>query len=234
MAREVQDHYFRLAKERGYLSRAAFKLIEIDDRKKIIRRGNRVLDAGCAPGSWLQVLEERVGPRGSVVGVDLQAVDERRFGPNVRAVQADIGEVSLEALRPAGEGAGPARPFDAIVSDLGPPTTGDPSGDSARSVRLCHLLLDRCPDWLRRGGHLVMKVYEGAEYPALLNRTRGMFENARAFKPRASRGDSVEIYIVAHEYRGPRDEGNGRSDAPEEAQSPLPRRRPSRGWGSAG
>ncbi|MCA9284034.1 MAG: RlmE family RNA methyltransferase [Phycisphaerales bacterium] len=221
MPREVQDHYFRLAKEKGYLSRAAFKLIEIDDRKRVLRRGDCVLDAGCAPGSWLQVLEERLGPRGTVVGVDLQAVDDRRFGPNVRTVQGDIEEVELEDLFGGPPTRHPA--FDAIVSDLGPSTTGDPAGDSARSVRLCHLLLDRSGAWLRRGGNLVMKVYEGGEYPGLLRRAKGLFEQARGFKPRSSRHDSVEMYVVCHGFRG--------APASTDDSSAPPRRRPSRGWG---
>lgn len=244
MRRELHDHYFRRAKDDGYLSRAAYKLIEIDDRKRLVGRGDTVLDAGCAPGSWLQVLVKRVGPGGRVVGVDLKEVDGRMFPANVRVVQDDLETVTVDELlgkwgRPKREGAGPSvvdgstapsptsgrsrPPFDAIVSDMGPDTTGDPSGDSARSVRLCHTLLDRCGELLRPGGNLAMKVYEGGDYPALLRRTQKLFEEARGFKPAASRGESVEMYVVARGWRG--DEAK--------TEPTVARARPSRGWKTA-
>ncbi len=229
--RDLHDHYFKLAKERGFLSRSAFKLIELDDRKRLVKAGDWVLDAGCAPGSWLQVIAGRVGPRGCVAGVDLKEVDPRRFESNVRVVQGDIESVTLdELLGPwRRERPGPA-PFNAILSDIGPDTTGDPSGDSARSVRLCQMLLDRAGEWLRPGGNLAMKVYEGGDYPELLRRAKREFDDARGFKPDASRGESVEMYIVCHKFRPPR-------PAKETGASPLtpraapPARRRSSGWG---
>src|SRR4029077_8827764 len=87
--REVQDHYFKLAKQEGYLSRAAYKLIEIDDRRKVLHSGDRVLDCGSAPGSWLQVAAKRIGPSGVVVGIDLQPLGHS-FGPNVRVIEGDF------------------------------------------------------------------------------------------------------------------------------------------------
>ncbi|MFO0872821.1 MAG: RlmE family RNA methyltransferase [Phycisphaerales bacterium] len=239
MARNLHDHFFKRAKDEGFLSRAAFKLIEIDDRKRLVRPGDTVLDAGCAPGSWLQVLAQRVGRRGRVVGVDLKAVDERLFPGHVRIVQGDLTTIGVDELLGrwrdvAGVAEGAAAspdarrrarpPFDAIVSDMGPDTTGDPSGDSARSVRLCNALLDRCPELLRRGGNLAMKVYEGGDYPALLRRTQRLFDDAKGYKPAASRGESVEIYVVAHGWRGD-------DAAIAEGHDAAPaRRRPSGGW----
>ena len=228
MPQELHDHFFRRAKSEGYLSRAAYKLIEIDDRKRIVRPGHWVLDAGCAPGSWLQVLSQRVGSKGRVVGIDLKEVDGRLFGPTVRTVQGDLSTVLLEDLLGPwrGERARPGPPFDAVVSDMGPDTTGDPPGDSARSVRLCHDLLDRCTEFLRRGGHLVMKVYEGGDYPDLLRRAASAFEQAKGYKPDASRGESVEMYIVCRGWRP----ASTRTPPAQEDVSELPRRRPSSGW----
>jgi 23S rRNA (uridine2552-2'-O)-methyltransferase len=225
--REIHDHFFLKAKAEGYLSRAAYKLIEIDDRKRVLRPGMLVLDAGCAPGSWIQVLVQRVGPRGGVIGVDLKEVDERLFPENVRIVQGDLAEMSRDDLLgrfrdrvPSGDG-----PFlDAIVSDMAPDTTGDPFGDSHRSVRLCQMLLDRARAWLKPKGNLVMKVFEGEAYPALLARAARAFESARGFKPKASRGESVEIYLVAKGYLGARHD-----PAQGEAQE---RPKPSKGWGT--
>jgi 23S rRNA (uridine2552-2'-O)-methyltransferase len=204
--REVQDHYFRLAKEEGYLSRAAYKLIEIDERKHILRKGARVLDCGCAPGSWLQVASKRVGEKGIVIGIDLQPL-RRKVANNVRTVEGDFTMAEPEELmRLAGDRAGAdARRFDVILSDMAPSTTGDPQGDHFRSVRLCEALLERCPALLcppPRGGNLVMKVFEGASYPQLLQRTQKLFNEARGFKPKASRSESTEMYIIAKGWRG--------------------------------
>jgi len=215
--REVQDHWFRLAKEEGYRSRAAYKLIQIDERKKLLRRGMRVLDAGAAPGSWAQVAADRIGPAGEVVAVDLKQIEKANLPRNVRVIRGDLTELDLAELG--------GRPFDAILSDMAPDTTGDPSGDHFRSIRLCETLLDRAGEWLRPGGHLVMKVFEGGEYPNLLKRAAWLFHEAKGYKPQASRSESVEMFLVCHGYRG------ARPMPPTPEESILPKRKPSKGWG---
>jgi len=225
IARKIHDHFFKRAKAEGYRSRAVFKLTEIDDRRKLLRPGMRVLDAGCAPGSWLQVIAERVGKSGVVVGVDLKEVDERGLPPNVRLVQGDLTALTRAELLGALDERWPeGPPFDAILSDMAPDTTGDPFGDSHRSIRLCNLLLDRCADWLRTGGALVVKAFEGEAYPELLQRMRGEFESARGFKPKASRGDSVEMFVIGQGYR--------RAATADDAESGLapPKPKPRTGW----
>lgn len=238
MTREIHDHYFHQAKRDGYLSRAAYKLIEIDDKRRLLKTGDRVLDCGAAPGSWMQVAARRVGGRGVVVGIDLQPIlfgtraEPQGGGPsgggsNTRTVQGDFTAIDpAELLRLAGaEGRG----FDVILSDMAPNTTGDPRGDHHRSVRLCHALLDRCPALLRPGGSVVMKVFEGADYRELLDRTKGLFDDCRGFKPKASRSESVEIYILAQGYRAGSTAGPDRAD---EQALPRPRQRPGAGWGA--
>ncbi|MDZ4754051.1 MAG: RlmE family RNA methyltransferase [Phycisphaerae bacterium] len=214
--KEVQDHWFKLAKDEGYRSRAAYKLLEIDERKHVLRRGDRVLDAGAAPGSWAQVAADRIGLKGVVYAVDLKPIDPNGFPPNVKRLHADLRDISLDDVG--------GKPFDVILSDMAPNTTGDPGGDHFQSVRLCNELIDRCGTWLRRGGHLVMKVFEGQEYPVLLKRCVRLFDEAKGFKPKASRAESVEMFIVCHRYGGPRPE---RTPA---EQSFLPKRKPSTGW----
>jgi 23S rRNA (uridine2552-2'-O)-methyltransferase len=214
--KEVQDHWFRLAKEEGYRSRAAYKLIDIDDRRRLLRRGDRVLDAGAAPGSWSQVAATRVGPKGEVVAVDLKEISKANLPPQVRVLRGDLRELSLDDLG--------GRPFDVVLSDMAPDTTGDPMGDGFRSARLCHDLLDRAALWLRRGGNLAMKVFEGGEYPELLRRAGRMFDEAKGYKPRASRAESVEMFIVCLGFNGT----DGRIETADEAL--LPKRRPSKGW----
>lgn len=194
--KEVQDHFFRLAKERGFRARSAFKLIEIDERYKLLRPGQRVLDVGAAPGSWTQVAAAKLGPRGRLVAIDLKPIDPKGLPQTVECIQGDLSEIEPERFA--------APSFDLVLSDMAPDTTGVPSGDSAVSVRLCHALLDRAEAWLRVGGSLVMKVFEGAEYPALLRRAQKMFEAAKGFKPKSSRAESVEMFIVCQRLRPPR------------------------------
>lgn len=195
MAHEVQDHYFRQAKRDGYLSRAAYKLIEIDDRKKLLSKGNRVLDCGAAPGSWLQVTAKRVGPKGEVVGIDLKPITHKFNDGAVSVMVGDLTKASAEELL-GGKGK-----FDVILSDMAPNTTGDRTIDHHGSVRLCNAVLDRCGELLKRGGKLAMKVLEGEAYPDLLNRAREMFEKVKGFKPKASRDSSTEMYVIAEGFK---------------------------------
>lgn len=192
--KEVQDHWFRLAKERGYRARSAFKLLEIQDRFKLLRAGQRVLDVGAAPGSWTQVAASIVGPRGRIVAVDLKPIDPRGLPPQVERIEADMTTLAPDHF--GGER------FQVLLSDMAPDTTGVPSADSAVSVRLCNALLDRAGWWLVPGGSLVMKVFEGGEYPALLRRAQHCFESVKGFKPKASRAESVEMFIVCRGFRG--------------------------------
>lgn len=197
MARRVlHDRYFKQAKAEGYLARSAYKLAEIQQRKGLMRPGDRVLDLGCAPGSWLQVASEVVGPRGVVVGVDLQEI-RAPMPANVRTLVGDIERMDAGEMV---EAAGAGRLFDVVLSDMAPATTG--AGDAFRSARLCDRVLDLLEGLLRPGGHLAMKVLEGEPYPGLLRRTQGLFERARGFKPRASREVSREMYVVGHGYSG--------------------------------
>jgi 23S rRNA (uridine2552-2'-O)-methyltransferase len=210
--KEVQDHWFRKAKELGYRARSAFKLIEIDDKRRMLKRGARVLDVGAAPGSWTQIAAERVGATGHVTAVDLKAIDPHGLPPHVTLIQSDLRDLSPEHF---------GEPFDVVISDMGPDTSGDPSTDSIRSVQLCDALLDRLPMWLRRGGHFVMKVYEGRDYPALLKRAKAMFTGVKGFKPSSSRAESVEMFVICTEFKG----------ASQPPQQPTAQR--ARGWGTA-
>jgi len=191
--RKLHDRFFKQAKAEGYAARSAYKLIEIQDKKRLFKSGDRVLDLGCAPGSWLQVVEKAVGQRGAVVGVDLQEM-RLRLGPRVFVLQADAFTVDPAELFGLAGGR-----FNAILSDMAPNTSGH--GDDFLSVRLCRRVLELLPTLMQPGGNLVMKVLEGAEYPALLKETKAMFNDARGLKPEASRELSREIFIVALGYK---------------------------------
>lgn len=267
MPREIHDHYFRKAKSEGYRSRAAYKLIEIDDRKKLLKPGRLVLDAGCAPGSWLQVAARRVAPShegrgrmsgggdssggggrhvsgGLVVGIDLRPVSPNFSEPDIRLLQGDFATIPADRLlAPIRDHADrPDARYDLVLSDMAPSTTGDRTIDHHASIRLAHAILDRCPELLAQQGDIVIKVFEGEAYPALLRRAKAMFRRVKGFKPAASRDESTEIYLVAHEFTGtsaPRPSNNdddalaarpGDEDAAAAAAMQLPKRRPSTGW----
>lgn len=191
--RQLHDAYFKKAKAEGYLARSAYKLKQIQEKRRILRRGDSVLDLGCAPGSWLQVASEIVGTGGRVVGIDLQP-STGPFAPNVSTHVADAFSPDAAAIVLA-DGGGP---FDVVLSDMAPNTTG--AGDHFRSVALCRRVLELLPTVLRPGGSLAMKVFEGEEYPALLRDTTRLFAECKGLKPDATRDLSREMYIVARGY----------------------------------
>ncbi|MDQ7013909.1 MAG: RlmE family RNA methyltransferase [Planctomycetota bacterium] len=199
--RVLHDKYFKLAKAEGYVARSAYKLLEIDERYRVLNRGKWVLDVGCAPGSWLQVAAERVGPRGRVVGIDLQRVDHR-MPDNVVMFEGDAEQVPPEVLLELVGGEVGGDLFHSVLSDMAPKTTGHV--DDLVSARLCRSVLKLLPDLLRPGGHLVMKILEGQEYPLVLRETQRMFDHAKGFKPNASRDVSREMFIVGKRFKGPR------------------------------
>ena len=229
--RELHDHYFRLAKSEGYRSRAAYKLKEIDDRRHVLRKGDRVLDCGAAPGSWMQVAAERVGERGFVVGIDLLPIASMPEKPNIAIIEGDLAAIDDEMLLRAAH-LDPGRPgarFDVILSDMAPNTSGDRTSDHHRSVRLCELVLARAKSLLKPAGNLVMKIFEGERSAELLNVTKQLFEHVKAFKPKASRSESFEIYIIALGYQGGAEQHKDAAQG-ESAERALPRQ-VKRGWG---
>lgn len=191
--RKLQDKYFRQAKREGYLARSAYKLIEINRRRKLIKKGDRVLDLGCSPGSWLQVAEKIIGAEGTLVGIDLKPVGGS-FGPNVRTIVGDFTKTKAGELL-GGEG----ELFDVVMSDMAPSTTGH--GDHFFSERLCQEIIDALPDLLKPRGTCTMKVFEGETFPALMGRMKSVFRIAGAIKPDACRDVSRETYVYGIGFR---------------------------------
>lgn len=236
--RELHDKYFKQAKAEGYAARSAYKLKQIQDRRRIIKRGDRVLDLGCAPGSWIQVASELVGPKGAVIGVDLNPV-EIELPANTRAIVGDVFKVAAaDLLRnlPAGRGSAPNAPsalrFDVVLSDMMSLTEGH--GDHFRSVEICRRVLALAPSMLRSGGNLVMKVFEGEEYPALLRETQKLFADVKGVKPDATRDVSREMFITALNFRAAVESGSpgSPSSAPVDHSIAPPRPAPrAEGWG---
>jgi 23S rRNA (uridine2552-2'-O)-methyltransferase len=209
------DVYFRQAKREGFAARAVYKLEELDARHRLLRPGMRVLDLGCAPGSWLQYIAGRVGPHGHVVGVDLTPVTVALPDP-VRVVTGDAFALPPEALSEDG------RPFDAILSDMAPATSGIKSADAARSAQLVLRALELARTLLRPGGTLLVKVFQGAQMDALRAALRAEFTRVQVAKPRASRAESVEVYLLAQDKR-PGESPGAQHAAPSHAPLPKPR-----------
>jgi 23S rRNA (uridine2552-2'-O)-methyltransferase len=188
---QPKDYFFRKARASGLRARSAFKLDEIAKRFGVFKEGQVVVDLGAAPGGFLQVILAEVGPTGFVVGVDLAPI--RPLGkPNVVTavldVLADDFDAKLEALK--------SGPIDVVVSDLAPKTTGIKATDEARSLRLASKALDVGRRRGRPGGHFVAKLFMGGGFEAFREEVRTLYEDVKVVRPEATRGASMEIYLV--------------------------------------
>ena len=195
MAFTVQDHYFLKAKKEHYLARAIYKLEEIQKKYKILRVGDRVLDLGAAPGSWIQLTGGIVGKSGLVVGIDLKPIGHT-FPNNVLTLQGDIFD--LEFVETALHG---HVPFDIVLSDMAPATSGIRVADSARSALLFERAFEIARGALKPGGTFLAKIFHGSEFHQLLAEVKKDFGQTRAIRPEATRKQSREIYILAMNLR---------------------------------
>ncbi len=181
-----QDHYFKRAKKEGFLARSAYKLDEIQKRFKILRPGNRVLDLGCAPGAWSQIALKIVGPKGFVEGLDLKPVTLK--APNARFQVLDAFTVTPESFLQV--------PFDVVLSDMAPNTTGIMIRDQALSEELCQHVLEICGRFLKPGGHMAMKLFMGPGTKEVENSVRHRFRELKMLRPDSTRKSSKEIFLV--------------------------------------
>lgn len=202
------DAYYRKAKEEGWLARSVFKLEELDRDFKLIRPGDNVLDLGSAPGSWMQYAERRVQQaKGRLVGIDLLPV-QISFGPHVRILQGDVFTAEVRELLPLGLEAAEGeelRPFDVVLSDMAPNTTGIRSVDQARSMALAERALELALRVLRPGGRFCVKVFEGQDFPEYLDALKAGFRTVKVRRPKGVRAGSMETYVVALDRRSPDD-----------------------------
>lgn len=191
-----KDSWYRQAKKEGYRSRAAYKLTQIVAKEKAVRSGDRVIDAGAAPGGWSQVILERVGARGKVAAVDLLPV-EPLAGENFRFWQRDLTDPALppELLAFLGGKA------DAVVSDAAPNTTGSSFTDQARSADLVRAVFGLARETLREGGTFLAKIFGGAESDAVYRELKPFFSELRRIRPEATRKESFELYFLGKGFR---------------------------------
>jgi 23S rRNA (uridine2552-2'-O)-methyltransferase len=195
LERQLNDPYVRAAKAKGYRSRAAFKLVALDDQFRFLKPGSRVLDLGAAPGGWSQIAQQRVGAKGRVVAADILEMEPLA---GVTVLRADILEEAVPKLLREALG-GPA---DVVLTDMAAPTTGHRQTDHLRTSALLEAALDVAQQALKPGGAFVGKVFQGGATGELLQRLKKSFATVKHVKPPASRAESVELYLVALGFRG--------------------------------
>ena len=196
MREHINDPYVQKAKAEGYRSRAAYKLLELDKKDRLLAPGQLVVDLGAAPGSWSQVAAAKLGARGRVVAVDLLPMEPL---PGVRFIQGDFREQEvLDALLLALGGS----KADLVICDLAPNISGIAVSDQARVMHLAELALDFARQCLKPGGALLVKVFQGAGFTEFLGTMRKAFAKVGSRKPEASRGRSSEMYLLGKGLKG--------------------------------
>ncbi|MDN0077050.1 23S rRNA (uridine(2552)-2'-O)-methyltransferase RlmE [Crenobacter sp. SG2303] len=195
LSEHVHDHYVHQAQKDGYRSRAAYKLLEINEKDKLIRPGTVLADLGSAPGSWSQVAAQIVGDKGKVFALDILPMDPL---PGVDFIQGDFREQEVldEFVRLLG-----GRALDLVISDMAPNISGMSAIDQARSFHLTELALEFARDHLKPGGHFLVKVFQGSEFQDYLKAMRELFVEVVSRKPKASRDRSNEIYLLGKSRR---------------------------------
>ena len=191
----LTDKYVKKAQKEGYRSRSVYKLIEIIDKKKIINKGDKVLDLGAAPGGWSQVASKTVGKTGQVIASDVIPMDEI---PGVDFLQGDFTEISVyEALLSLTKG----QKMNTVLSDMAPNMSGQLSVDQPKSMYLAELALDIAVKTLTPKGHFLVKVFHGDGFDAYVQIARQTFKKVVIKKPKASRARSKEVYLLASQLK---------------------------------
>ncbi len=190
-----RDLYRRLAREEGFRSRAAFKLLQLDKKYRFLAMGLIIVDFGCAPGGWLQVASEKVGLDGFVLGLDLEPTEPL---PHCKTVVADVRDPNLEEIILANL----PRLADVILSDISQRLSGVWEVDHAKQIELTAKIISLFPKILKKEGSALLKVFEGEMLTDLIDGVSGIFEDVRLAKPPASRARSSEIYLMCKRYSG--------------------------------
>jgi 23S rRNA (uridine2552-2'-O)-methyltransferase len=187
LQRHVSDHYVKKARKDGYRSRAAYKLIEIDQKHALFKPGMTVLDLGAAPGGWSQVAAQKVKPGGKVTAIDVLEIAPIS---GVTILRGDFRQVSIEGS------------VDLVLSDVAPNLSGIPNVDQARLLELAGAAIQLCRKVLKRDGVLLVKAFHGEAFDEVREELNKTFLNVKVVKPPASRGESAETYVVARGLRG--------------------------------
>ncbi|CAI8997443.1 23S rRNA 2'-O-ribose U2552 methyltransferase [Pseudomonas sp. IT-P2] len=196
LKRHVNDPYVKQAQKDGYRSRASYKLLEIQEKYKLIRPGMNVVDLGAAPGGWSQVTSRLIGGQGRLIASDILEMDSI---PDVTFIQGDFTEdaVLAQILEAVGNSQ-----VDLVISDMAPNMSGTPEVDMPKAMFLCELALDLAERILKPGGNFLIKIFQGEGFDTYLKDARKKFDKIQMIKPDSSRGSSREQYMLAWGYRG--------------------------------
>ncbi|KQZ82432.1 MULTISPECIES: 23S rRNA (uridine(2552)-2'-O)-methyltransferase RlmE [unclassified Pseudomonas] len=196
LKRHVNDPYVKQAQKDGYRSRASYKLLEIQEKYKLIRPGMSVVDLGAAPGGWSQVTSRLIGGQGRLIASDILEMDSI---PDVTFIQGDFtqDEVLARILEAVGNSQ-----VDLVISDMAPNMSGTPEVDMPKAMFLCELALDLAERILKPGGNFVIKIFQGEGFDSYLKDARKKFDKIQMIKPDSSRGSSREQYMLAWGYCG--------------------------------
>ncbi len=186
-----KDHFFKKAKEQNFAARSVFKLEEIDQKFKILKPNQTILDLGASPGSWSQYCSQKIGAGGRILGVDLKPVTVKL--KNAVFIQADLRDLAIEQTF---NEHGFTPPFDLVISDMAPNTTGIRMTDQARSFQLCELALDLARKFLKKDGHFICKLFHSDDFTTLKDEIKKDFARFEAVKPDSTRKISKEIFLV--------------------------------------
>ncbi|MBV2180620.1 MAG: RlmE family RNA methyltransferase [Castellaniella sp.] len=202
--RHINDPYVKMAQQKGYRARAAFKLIEILEAERLLRRGDVVIDLGATPGSWSQVVRERLAAAGGAIDGRIVALDLLPMEPiaGVEFIQGDFRDDEvLQQLRDGLRG----QPVDLVISDMAPNLSGVASADSARIAHVCELALEFACDHLKPDGALIVKAFHGSGFSQIVQAFKQHFVRVVERKPKASRDESSETFLVGRGLKAPRD-----------------------------
>lgn len=193
---KVKDHFFHKAKKDNFLARSVYKLEEIDERFKILGKGDQIIDLGYHPGSWIQYASEKIGKDGLVIGSDIKEINNKLLNlSNVRLFQKDVFTIKDMAEL------GVSDQFDVVLSDMAPNTTGIQSVDQIRSLNLVEMVFSLLPLFLKPGGNLVIKVFESNDAQVFLKSQRKHFVDFHNLRPKSVRSVSKEYFVIGKIFR---------------------------------
>ena len=195
VVKKVQDHYFKKAKKEGYPARSVYKLEEADKKYRILKKGDKVLDIGCQPGSWSMYAAKVAGPGGLVVGVDLNEGNIQGGGSKIHVIDGDILDQDIvERVHKIAER------FNVVISDMAPRTTGNKWADQQQSLELARRALDVASEFLKDGGNFYCKVFEGEDFKDFVDSVREYFSKTKIVKPKSSRKESREVFVLGMDF----------------------------------
>ena len=191
--KEIQDYYFRKAKKEGYPARSVYKLEEVQKKYGLLRKGDKILDLGCQPGSWSMYAAKIVGPAGLVIGLDLGRGKKIQVGSGARISTFVADIMAEETVDLIGE---QCRLFNVVMSDIAPRTTGNKWADQQLSIRLSRRVMELADIFLRADGNFCCKVFEGEDFRQFVTDVKKRYKTAKTFKPQSSRKESREVFVV--------------------------------------